>query len=105
MKILSPDQSKSMLQLYHRGNFYLLPLFGLSYFVEDTPYLGIKTLIQSGTVMTYGYHSYVSTSFILTDYIKPKTLQSVLRVVNTKTHLFATLGFLKMIFFQTHKNK
>ena len=99
MKFLSPERQKYLLQIYHKNNYLLLPLGIGSLFMHQSPYEGIQLLIKTGTLLTYSYHSYVSTSFILSDYIKPKKISFPLRIINSNFHLFATIGFLKMIFF------
>ena len=103
MKFLSPEKQKYLLQIYHKSNYLLLPFGFGSFFINDSPFEGIKSLVQTGTVLTYGYHSYVSTSFILSDYIKFKKISFPLRLLNSNLHFFATIGFLKMIFFPFSK--
>ena len=103
MKFLSPEKQKYLLQIYHKSNYLLLPLGFGSIIINESPFEGLKSLIQTGTVLTYTYHSYVSTSFILTDYIKPKKIVFPLRILSSNLHFFATVGFLKMIFFPFNK--
>ena len=105
MRFLSPEKQKYLLQIYHKGNYLLLPLGIGSIFIHSSPFEGIKSLIQTGALCTYSYHSYVSTSFILTDYIKPKKISYPLRMLSLNLHFFATIGFLKLIFFPYNKKK
>ena len=105
MKIFSPEKQKQLLQIYHKGNYLLLPLGIGSFFIHKCSFDGIKSLIQTGTLLTYSYHSYVSTSFIITDYIKPKKICYPIRILSTNLHLFATIGFLKMISFPHNKKE
>lgn len=101
MKFLSPEKQKYFLQIYHKSNYLLLPLGFGSIMINESPLEGIKSLVQTATLFTYSYHSYVSTSFILSDYIKPKKISFPLRIINSNLHFFATIGFLKMIFFSS----
>lgn len=98
MNFLTPEKSKILLKLYHKSNYSLLPLFLLSAGLSQTPYQDISKVAQFGTVATYTYHSYVSTSFVLTDYVKPFTINNFLRAISAKVHLLALLGFSKVIF-------
>lgn len=98
MNFFTPEKSKILLKLYHKTNYSLLPLSLMSLVLYQTPYQDFSNLLQFSTAVTFAYHSYVSTSFVLTDYVKPYPVNSLLRAVSCKTHLLALLGFTKLIF-------
>ena len=103
MNFFTPEKSKSFLKLYHKSNYSLLPLVFLTAGLSQTPFQDISKLLQFGTTLTYTYHSYVSTSFVLTDYVKPYPINSLLRALSMKVHLLALLGFSKVIFTENQK--
>lgn len=103
MNFFTPEKSKILLKLYHKSNYSLLPLFFLSAGLSQTSFQDISKVAQLCTVVTYTYHSYVSTSFVLTDYVKPYSINSLLRAINGKIHLLALMGFTKVIFANNNK--
>ena len=103
MNFLTPEKNKIFLKLYHKSNFSLVPLVFLTAGLSQTPFQDLSKLLQFGTTLTYTYHSYVSTSFVLTDYVKPYAINSLFRTVNMKIHLLALLGFSKVIFKENQK--
>ena len=93
--MFSPDKHKTFLHLYRTTSWWLLPFTVLSYGL--TNHEPISKFIHASTVTLYGYHSYVSTSCVITDYMKRPLVGDLLRVANAKFHLLGTIGFLKLI--------
>lgn len=100
--LLSPEKSTRILHLFHKSSYALIPLGGLSYMsytVQPFEKFPNGAAIPHGilygvTAVNYGFHSLVSTSFIITDYIKQPLIRNVVRVINTKFHGIALVGYL-----------
>ena len=97
--MLTPDMNLKALTLYHSSNKVLLPLSALSY-INYKYKLKYDSYIYPVTSSLIGYHSYLSTSCIITDYIKPPTLNRIARIANAKSHFLAATGFLYYIYQQ-----
>lgn len=97
--MLTPDMNLKALTLYHSSNKVLLPLSALSY-INYKYKLNYDSYIYPVTSTLIGYHSYLSTSCIITDYIKPPTLNRIARIANAKSHFLAATGFLYYIYQQ-----
>jgi succinate dehydrogenase hydrophobic anchor subunit len=94
-----PDSNMKLLSLYHKSNKLLLPLFGLTYlskYNETNKYL--TSILETLNVANIGYHSYFSMSTIITDYVKMKNITPFVRVINLKSHILATGGFIYYIY-------
>jgi succinate dehydrogenase hydrophobic anchor subunit len=91
--LFSPEKSTKMVKLFHQSGYVLLPLAGCSYCISDELSV-FSSILYTTTLMNFSFHSYVSTSFVISDYIKKPTLQNVFRVVNVKSHFLATLGYI-----------
>ena len=91
MYFLYPDRNKNILNYYHKSSKIMIPFFGLS-FISN--YLLESNIIDYINVVNVGFHSYVSTSCIITDYIKIKNFEKMIRIVNLKSHTFAGIGFI-----------
>lgn len=93
MNLLIPDKLSYTMHLYHKSNKLLLPLTGLSLirFYDDSK--PIKT-IQTINILNIGFHSYVSLSSVITDYIKIPSLEKTLRIINIKSNAIACAGFI-----------
>ena len=103
MNFIAPDKINTFVRLYHKNNKVLLPLTFTSYLLhKNSPYKYINSFFITGTTISFAYHSYISTSSIITDYIKPKNFSNLARVVNLKSHALSTLGF---IYFLYNHNK
>ena len=97
--MLTPDMNLKALTLYHSSNKSLLPLSALSY-INYKYKLNYDSYIYPVTTSLIGYHSYLSTSGIITDYLKPPTLNRIARMANAKSHFLAATGFLYYIYQQ-----
>ena len=51
-------------------------------------------ILYGVTAVNYGFHSLVSTSFIITDYVKQPLIRDMVRLLNTKLHGIALVGYL-----------
>ncbi len=104
MNILKPDQNLKTLHLYHSINKIMFPvaLFSLGsrylQLNQITPYLDYFN------ISNLAYHSYVSTSCIITDYIKVKALKTPFRLVNLNLHAVSCLGFYTYIYNFKYEN-
>tara|TARA_Y100000991_G_C21642098_1_gene208635 strand:- start:154 stop:459 length:306 start_codon:yes stop_codon:yes gene_type:complete len=98
--ILTPEKNNFLLKNYHLSSKVLLPLAIPSLLLSkyDSKY---QNIFHTANIFNLSYHSYVSTSCIITDYIKQPKIEKIVRLVNLKSHSIATLGFLYYIF----KNK
>ena len=100
--LLKPDLNNSLLKKYHFSNKLMIPLLIPSLFTykyDSNIYL--KNAFHSANICNIAYHSYISTSCIITDYIKPKNISLLARILNLKCHSISTIGFIYYIF----KNK
>ena len=96
MKFLTPDKSTTLMRFYHKSGKVLLPMTLVSgglYKLESHYY----PVVAIPNVLQVAYHSYVSTSAVISDYIKPPKLNKLSRVLNMKCHAFASVGFLYYI--------
>tara|TARA_X000000950_G_scaffold284464_1_gene387655 strand:+ start:120 stop:440 length:321 start_codon:yes stop_codon:yes gene_type:complete len=101
MDILTPDKSNYLLKKYHLSNKILLPGLLLSYGLNSVDYVDNKykrigiNFVNFSNIINVGIHSYVSTSSILSDYVKPKNISKVLRVSSLGLHALAICGLCK----------
>ena len=54
-------------------------------------------MIDVFTTLNFGLHSYVSTSAIISDYIKHPKINTLMRVSSLKLHVLSTLGIVRYI--------
>ena len=96
--ILIPEKNSFLLKKYHTSSKLLIPMLASSYLIHkcnlEVPDKTLATL----NVLNFGYHSYVSTSCILTDYVKPKLLSNLVRTSSLGLHGLAISGFIYTIF-------
>ena len=96
--ILVPEKNSFFLKKYHTSSKLLIPLLASSYLTHkcnlDIPDKTFATL----NVLNFGYHSYVSTSCVITDYVKPKLLSRMVRTSSLGLHGLAISGFIYTIF-------
>lgn len=93
--ILIPEKNKGLLKLYHSSSKALIPLV-LGYYVSNKyESKSLETLFYTANVLNMTYHSYVSASCIITDYIKPVRLSKGVRSLSMCLHGFAFYGYFK----------
>ena len=100
--ILQPEINNNLLKKYHSSGKLILPLLLPSIVLSKynvNP--NIKKTFDVANVLNLGYHSYVSTSCVITDYVKPKTLSTLTRSLSLSSHGIAMFGMIYYIF----KNK
>lgn len=103
MNILSPDKVTKCIQLYHTNNKVLLPLTFTSFLLHNnSTNKNINSFAFTATTLSYAFHSYVSTSSIITDYIKPKNISKLARIININSHSISTIG---IIYYLYNNNK
>lgn len=97
--ILIPEKNNKLLKFYHHSSKMLIPGLFFSVFFHNYDN-NVKKFLDSTNILNIGYHSYVSSSCIITDYIKPKMLSKSSRVLSLGFHSLAIYGYLK----NTYKN-
>ena len=99
MNILSPDKSNTLLKKYHISNHLLIPGLMLSYGINKFQVENklVHNSINFANIINIGYHSYFSTSAIISDYIKPKYLSSFIRTSSFGLHTIAICGLCKYL--------
>ena len=93
--ILFPDKNNFYLKLYHSSNKGIIPLISLSLFSNNfnkNEY--INYFVNGANIMNLTYHSYVSSSCIITDYIKPKMISKIFRCTNLTLHGTCVIGYI-----------
>lgn len=103
MNYLTPEKSLNLLKTYHNGSKLLLPFGLLSYACHTKGYKKQAQYIDYFNILNIGYHSYVSMSCIITDYVKPKNIEFPVRLFNAKSHILATGGFIYYVL-KSNKN-
>ena len=96
--ILQPEVNKKLLRSYHTSGKLLIPLLVPSLIFkkyEVNPIL--EKSIDTVNILNFGYHSYVSTSCIVTDYVKPRLLSHIVRSSSFGLHGLAVSGFIYSI--------
>ena len=96
MNLLRPDHHMSYLKYYHMSSKLLIPSLFACVLSEkyDLPF---ASFFHSFGVLNTSFHSYVSLSTILTDYVKPRPLNTILRSGNIGIHFIATISYLTQI--------
>ena len=98
MSILTPDKSLKFHKLYYISNKGLIPLLISSFVLSKSNINENQTkVVHYLNILNFGYHSYYSTSSIITDYIKPKNLNFIARVSSLNLHGIASLGLIYFI--------
>ncbi len=95
--IFSPDKSNFILKRYHFSSKLLIPIFISSYLTYPSESYVYK-LLHVSNILNIGFHSYVSTSCIITDYIKPKNLSRGSRCINLGLHGIGVYGYLENLY-------
>jgi hypothetical protein len=96
--LFSPDKSNFVLKKYHTSSKLLIPLFFGSYILNKSNFKTLENLAYITCLTNFGFHSYVSTSCIITDYIKPKLTSNFIRASNVGLHSLALIGYYKIVY-------
>lgn len=97
--ILVPEKSTRLLRLYHSSSLGILPFMVLgaaAYTYDAKPWDGVLGAVN---VVNFGFHSYVSTSCVITDYVKPKLPAKGVRIASLGLHGLAMYGYIQTILF------
>ena len=91
LKLLTPDKSNIILNLYHKSNKMIIPFIIPSLFLDEDS--KIKKYFDFINVNNLIFHSFISFSSIITDYHKkiPFFKEPILRITNLKTHIILYL--------------
>lgn len=92
--ILYPEQNKRLLKYYHVSSKGIIPLVIGSYLSDSYKNETCEKIFHSLNTINFGYHSYVSMSCIITDYIKPYNISRNVRGLSLGFHSLAIYGFL-----------
>ena len=95
--ILTPDKSNFILKKYHPSSKLLIPIFLSSLITYQSESYNYK-LLHTCNVLNIGFHSYVSTSCIISDYVKIKNLSKGSRVLSLGLHGVGMYGYLENIY-------
>ena len=92
--LLKPDYNKKGVVFNHITSKLLIPL-GIGAFYVNNNFDDKKIISASNQlfVSTVGIHSYISTSNIITDYIKPSLINKTFRIANLGLHTIAIVGY------------
>ena len=105
--ILVPEKNNNLLKLYHKSNKFMIPLVASSIIARNIIYSKkddvpdskvIVNSLDSLNILNLAYHSYVSTSCVITDYIKPVNVARCTRGLSLGLHGLAIYGYLNKIY-------
>ena len=104
--ILVPEKNNNLLKLYHKSSKFMIPLLAGSIIArniyskkDDVPDSKvIVNSLDSLNILNFAYHSYVSTSCVITDYIKPVKIARCTRGLSLGLHGLAIYGYLNKIY-------
>ena len=96
--ILSPEKTNSILKLYHKSNKAILPFALGSLYSHSIHQKECEKVFDTINTLNIGFHSYVSSSCVITDYVKPKYLARGSRVLSLGLHSLAVIGYLGKIY-------
>lgn len=100
--MFSPDYLLNHLKFYHKSNYLLLPTASL-HIINYKFNLNYDNYLYPPSFILLGYHSYFSSSQIITDYIKPKNLNLFFRASNLNIHFISCFGFLNYLYQKKNK--
>ncbi len=92
--ILTPEKNLFLLKKYHTSGKMLIPLIGLSFLSNKYNNKNVDYLLSNLNILNIGFHSYVSMSCVITDYIKPKNISKGIRYGNLFSHSIAISGYM-----------
>jgi|TARA_B100001093_G_scaffold465467_1_gene483131 hypothetical protein len=91
MTILIPEKNNNIFRLYHKSSITLIPLCACSYILNKNN-IPTEYLFHSFNIINFGFHSYVSTSSIITDYLKNPKISKIARISSLSGHVLGALG-------------
>jgi len=102
--MLNPDTNIKILKLYKYSSMALIPQ-GIAFYILTNNYEHnnlnnlIKYFVGATTATNICFHSYVSSSMVLNDYLHKLTTRvgptTTIKVLNMNLHLLSLLGYLK----------
>ena len=95
--ILIPEKNNTLLKSYHTSSKLLLPFVGGYVLSKNMENKWAENIFYTANIVNFAYHSYVSMSCVITDYIKPRTLSNVTRSLSLVIHGTALYGYLKNV--------
>lgn len=96
--LLSPEKNNRLLKYYHTSSKALIPLILGSCITEYYNEKNTKNIFHVSNILNIGYHSYISTSCIITDYIKPNYLSRGSRGLSLGFHGLAIYGYMQNLY-------
>ena len=96
--ILIPEKNIFLLKKYHTSSKLMIPLLATSFLSYKFNFEPTTNTLATLNVLNFGFHSYISTSCIITDYVKPKLLSSIVRSSSLGLHGLAMTGFIYTIY-------
>ena len=92
--ILKPDYTKKGILYNHLASKLLIPSGILAYYTNQNNCNNYsKIVINQLFISCCGIHSYISTANIITDYIKNKKIQILMRSKNITLHSLSIIGY------------
>ena len=104
MTILIPEKNNIIFRLYHKSSITLIPLCACSYLLNKNN-ISSEYIFHGINILNIGFHSYVSTSSIITDYIKNPKISKVARVSSLSGHVLGAMGGFMFLKNMTSINK
>ena len=96
--IYYPEQNKNVLKTYHMSSKALVPLALGSFISYKYKNDKLEKTFHTLNTFNFAYHSYVSMSCIITDYIKPTSISRTSRGLSLGLHCLAIYGYLNNIY-------
>ena len=100
MFFLKPDMHKRYLIPYHMSSKAIIPMTSAS-IMSHLLLSKYEGLFHCANILNFGFHSYVSTSCIITDYVKHPKITTFARISNFNCHALATFGLLNYVYRST----
>ncbi len=98
MSYLTPEKNLKYLRIYHTSSKLLVPFSVVSFGLYQTRHKNISLTFNIVNVINFSFHSYVSTSCIISDYVKIKHIEPLIRRLNIGTHVIATAGVINILY-------
>tara|TARA_B100000214_G_scaffold322980_1_gene259175 strand:+ start:990 stop:1295 length:306 start_codon:yes stop_codon:yes gene_type:complete len=96
--IYYPEQNTKLLRYYHLSSKALIPLALGSYLSYKYENKTAEKIFHTANILNIGFHSYVSSSCVITDYIKPLNLSRASRGLSFSIHGLAIYGYLNNLY-------